>query len=108
LDQTWDVDNLKLFWNAFGLEPEGWIDASPILHLKDGVTYPDFLVATRGGQGRMGIARHFVDRLTSVGARAQLVDANPYDHGETGRMLGLPGDEIVTPPVRAFLADCVR
>jgi acetyl esterase/lipase len=108
LDQDWDVDNLELFWNAFGLDPAGWAAASPMTWLSPDRPVPPFLIGTRGQAARMAIAQAFATKLREVGGRAKVVDLNPYEHGEVGRMLGAPGERKVSDPVRAFLADCLR
>jgi arylformamidase len=108
LAQDWDVDNLELFWNAFGLDPAAWAAASPITWLSPDREVAPFLVGTRGQAARIAIADAFAARVREVGGRAQVVDLNPYEHGEVGRMLGAPGERKVSDPVRAFLTDCLR
>ena len=91
--------------NAFTSDPEVWADASPTQHV-DGSEAP-FLVVTRGTPKRVAMAGAFVDQLDQAGVDATLLDVSPYTHEEVNRLLGAPGEQVVTPPVVDFLEDCV-
>jgi hypothetical protein len=49
----------------------------------------------------------FVDALRDAGVDAGLTDAGALSHAEVDLALGRPGDEVVTPPLTAFLEGCL-
>ncbi len=95
--------------NAFGTDPEVVADASPQVQVeRNGAPPADFLVVTRGSDGRVAGAQRFVDALNAGGGgTAALSVARPYSHEDVSRKLGEPGEDIVTPAVRQFLQQCL-
>lgn len=94
---------------AFGQDPATLADASPTIQArtKPG-ELPAFLVVARGLPRRQMIAEDFAAAVRAAGGSAQVVNANPYTHGEVNTQLGVPGEGRVTPPTEAFLAGCLR
>ena len=82
-------------------------DASPINHVDDREQPPDFLVISRGGPRRVGVAQAFADAVTEAGGQAEVLDATGYTHGDVNKRLGEPGETVVTPPVEAFTKECL-
>jgi acetyl esterase/lipase len=92
--------------NAFGDDPDGLRDASPIYQVEGGEDLPRFLVVTRGLPERRAIASRFAATLSSAGADATLVVAPGYSHADVNRRLGRSDDSVVTPAVDRLLAGC--
>jgi arylformamidase len=92
---------------AFGDDPATWRDASPIEHVAAGRAIPQFLVVERGTARRRRAAEAFVDRLRDAGVAVTVVDAGSLSHAEVNSSVGRSGDSVVTPPLEAFLAECL-
>ncbi len=93
---------------AFGTDPAGLVDASPLhaLQSRSG-RGPDAVVVTRGLPARRDQARDFADALGATGAAVTVVDATGYSHRDVNQRLGTPDDTVVTPPVTSFLEECL-
>nr|AUN36999.1 esterase/lipase [uncultured bacterium] len=96
------------FVNCFGDKPEEWRRASPIFNLSPGKDIPPMLIVKRGGPDRRTQVQAFVDALAKIGAKAETLDARSYTHGDVNQKIGAPGDEVVTPPLMKFLAECFK
>jgi hypothetical protein len=68
----------------------------------------DTLVVVRGSRSRFLLSQGYADAVRSAGAAAEVFDASPLGHEDVNRLLGVPGDEVVTPVVAAFLDECAR
>lgn len=100
----WEVDIIDVaFPGQFAL-----VDGSPTLQAEEHAdeNTPDFLIVTRGRDERIESSERLASTLTNAGAIATVLDVSPYDHGEVNTMLGVAGEEMVTPPVDAFFANC--
>lgn len=94
--------------NAFGTDEEVIGEASPQVQVqRNGAPDAEFLVVTRGSDGRVAGAQAFVDALNDSGGTAALMLARPYSHEEVNLHLGEPGEQIVTPGVGDFLERCL-
>jgi len=93
------------YQNAFTEDPEVWAEASPVNHV-EGDEAP-FLVITRGTPGRVAMANAFTDQLAAAGDEATVLDASPYTHDDVNRLLGSTGEDVITPVVTGFFADCL-
>jgi len=108
---TWDLATSPAFESglvtgAFGTDPEVLAAASPLLQIRDhGAPALPFLVVTRGSSARVDGAQGFVDALRASGGDATLVVAAGYSHADVNQRLGEPGETVVTPVVRTFLAE---
>lgn len=100
----WEVDIISL---AFPTE-EALVDGSPTLQAEQhaSAATPDFLIVTRGRDERIESSERLAATLTAGGAVATVADLSPYDHSEVSTMLGVDGEEMVTPAVDEFLAGC--
>jgi arylformamidase len=95
-----------LYENAFGTDPEVQADASPINHVDDRTTLPDFLLISRGGPRRVATAQAFADAITGARGTAEVLDATGYTHMDVNVRLGEPNETVVTPPVERFAKAC--
>lgn len=109
---AYDLRNLvddedEVFFGAFGNDPATIFDASPTLQAAahPGVM-PSFLAVTRGSPRRVAVVQTFADTVTAGGSTAHVFNANPYSHEQVNTQLGRPGEQLVTPPVTAFLSTC--
>jgi arylformamidase len=96
-----------LILGAFGDDPEVLADASPLVQLgvHDGPV-ADTLLVVRGSRGRYLQSQEYADAVRFAGASAEVFDAGPLSHEDVNRLLGAPGDDVVTPVVAAFLDGC--
>ncbi|MFZ4519797.1 MAG: alpha/beta hydrolase [Microthrixaceae bacterium] len=102
-------DEDGIYATAFGQDPATLADASPTLQARTQPgSMPSFLVVTRGVPRREVIARDFATAVREAGGSADVLDANPYTHEQVNTRLGVPGEQVVTPPVEAFLERCLR
>ena len=100
----WEVDIIELsFPGQFAL-----VDGSPTLQAEEHAdeNTPDFLIVTRGRDERIESSERLAATLNAAGAVATVADVSPYDHGEVNTMLGIEGEEMVTPAVDGFFANC--
>lgn len=98
------VGDPTLWLTAFGETTEEWIDASPVSFVAPGKAIPDFFLAVRGSTDRQARADTFLAALRGAGTRAVDVRVPSYTHAEVGAAPG--ADDLVTPPLERFLADC--
>ena len=95
-----------MFRNAFGDDPDVWRAASPLVTAAEGGA-PPFLVVTQGNRARVAGSEAFARALRDAGGTAEVLDASPYDHAEVNRLIGTAGDDVVTPVLEPFVADCL-
>lgn len=95
--------------NAFGTDPEVLADASPSTRIeRHGSPSTRYLIVTRGSARRREVAAEFVELVEASGGDARLLVAGDYSHEDVNRVLGEPGESIVTPPVSEFLRECLN
>jgi acetyl esterase/lipase len=102
-----DPGGRQLLTNAFGDDPDVLRDASPMTHIGDRANLPEFLVVRRGFPNRQGYATTFADALEAAGGEVTILDANPLTHGQANKVIGAPGDRIMTPPLERFTKSCL-
>jgi acetyl esterase/lipase len=96
-----------LILGAFGDDPDVLAGASPLVQLGvHGGPVADTLVVVRGSRERYLQSQEYATAVRSAGATAEVFDAGPLSHEDVNRLLGTPGDEVVTPVVAAFLDGC--
>lgn len=101
-------ENNQIYLNAFGQSNTFWAEASPINNLFSGNSYPNFFIAKRGSNTRMGYANAFISKLQSVGVTVSEITANQYDHEGINDAIGAAGETIITEPLKNFFAQCFR
>jgi acetyl esterase/lipase len=94
--------------NAFGTDPTVQANASPVTHVAPGKSIPPFLIATRGAADRQAIQESFRQALADAGVKATMIDASGLTHEEVNDSIGAPGDTVMTPPIVAFLEECLK
>ncbi len=75
-------------------------------HVAKGKGIGDFLLAGRGGPGRLALAKDFTDALKAAGSKATIIDASSLDHSGVNDQIGKAGDTVMTAPIKAFLKGC--
>jgi len=93
-----------IYRNAFGNDPAVWRDASPINHV-DTTDAPQ-LVVRRGVLARQRSQAEYAQAFRDAGVPVTVVPTPGYSHGDVNRYLGSPDDDLLTPAVDDFLADC--
>ncbi|NIA13336.1 MAG: alpha/beta hydrolase fold domain-containing protein [Nitrospiraceae bacterium] len=83
-----------MFEAAFGEDPAGWPDASPVNHVEADKGIPPFLLIHAGDRIRSEIQCYaLADQLEAAGVTAEVKHAKDRDHASLNRRIGLPGDE---------------
>ena len=95
-----------VYRTAFGDDPATWTAASPIEHVTADAGIPPFFVVERGMPSRRRAAAAFVRRLRDAGIPVTVVDAGSLSHAEVNVAVGQTGDDVITPPLEQFLAEC--
>lgn len=102
-----DARTRPLFAAAFGDDPVTLAGASPTVQAREQAAgLPDVLVVTRGSPARVAESAEFAAAIRDGGATGELVDAGSYTHEQVNTELGVPGEDVVTPPTRGFLQAC--
>ena len=96
----------RIVENAFGADAEVWKDASPINHLEDRTTLPQFQLVVRGSPSRRASESAFADAVQAAGGTATVIEAAGFSHADVNRLIGAPGDSVMTPAVTEFVAGC--
>ena len=96
----------QLYLDAFGTDPETWAEASAINHVKAGAGIPPHLLVRRGTLPRQRQLEAYANALTAAGVPVKIVDARGLSHNQVNTQIGVPGDEVMTPAVTSFLAEC--
>jgi acetyl esterase/lipase len=115
LDGTYDVRahvaaggfQGDMYVAAIGDDPATQRAASPPDAVRPDAGTPAFHVVTRGPRVRVAQSEAFVGALADAGVEAGLTDAGRLGHAEVNAAVGQPGDEVVTPPLTAFLDGCL-
>jgi arylformamidase len=95
----------SIYVNAFGLEPRGWVDASPTSHVATDLerAYPPFLIfhAADRAASRI-ISEDLADALREAGGEALLSAAPEDSHASVNRQIG-EADDPQTAEILRFL-----
>jgi arylformamidase len=108
ISKQWEMVDAKTrayHETVWGADPKGWEDPSPITHLRQGRSYPAFLLAhlTSRADSRWQ-AEAFAARCREVGASARVL-AVGTTHEAMNEKLGCEGD-VTTAEVYRFMAEC--
>lgn len=79
---------------------------SAMTYVKPGVGIPATIAVIRGSAERERVQRDYLRALAAAGVPTEMIDARELDHAEVGIRIGDVDDEIMTPPLTAFLAGC--
>ncbi|PIE23625.1 MAG: carboxylesterase type B [Neptuniibacter caesariensis] len=97
-----------LYINAFGVDGDLNIQASPIYNIIKGVTYPKFFIAKRGSAKRIRMTDRFINALKENSVFVSQVDGSIYNHKEINQVIGQPNDELITNKLILFLKECFQ
>ena len=98
--------NNKAYINAFGLNANSNIAASPLFNIKQGTAYPKFFIAKRGGAERLARANAFINTLKNNGVAVSEVDGSIYDHNGINTAIGETDEELITNALTVFYQSC--
>jgi acetyl esterase/lipase len=96
----------RLWEAALGNNPRYATETSATLLVEPGVGIPPVIGVVRGTERRQRIERGFLDALRDAGIEATEIDARALSHQEVNTRIGAPGDDVMTPPLVAFLDTC--
>jgi acetyl esterase/lipase len=91
---------------AFGDEPQGWADASPMAHAERGGKLPPFFLAIAYGpalENKRRDVQRFVAALRKTGTRADLLDASAFRSHESLMTEFGKADDPVAPRLVEFV-----
>jgi acetyl esterase/lipase len=97
-------ENNSLYINAFGVNTDSNLQASPIYTIESGVSYPNFFVAKRGSSETIAIADNFINTLESNGVFVSQIDGSIYDHNGINNAIGELNETLVTNALKDFFA----
>jgi acetyl esterase/lipase len=95
-----------LYRTVFGDDPATWRELSPLTHLGDGPV-PDLFLVRRGTASRQAQVDAFADAARVAGAEVTVVDLPGFSHEDVNKRIGEPADDLLTPALQTFLADCL-
>lgn len=101
-----NTESQDMFINAFGVDEDENIVASPFHNVFPYTNYPKFLIATRGSLNRIEAAEAFRQKLEDFGVTVSLVNGNPYDHEGINNAIGQEDEALISTPLRLFFEEC--
>lgn len=84
----------KWYRDAFGANPAGWADASPIRHVAPGKGIAPFLIVHTARADAVTQSRALAAALRKAGASADLLATPKQGHAEVNRQFGRDGDMV--------------
>lgn len=96
----------RLWEAALGDNPRYVTETSATLLIEPGIGIPPMIGVVRGTERRQRIEREFLETLRDAGIEATEIDARALSHQEVNTRIGAPGDDVMTPPLVAFLGRC--
>ncbi len=104
------IQNLQseMHINAFGIDPQENIAASPIRNITGNSYIPAFFIGKRGNADRLAAANYFIQSLRQNNVSVTEVEANMYSHSGINAAIGKEGENIITPPLVTFFENCFR
>lgn len=97
---------VRTYTNVFGSDPDVWVEASPIAHVAGDSDIPPFLLARRGSPDRRSMVDDFATALSEASVVVTIIDAAGLTHEEIRTSIGAADDDVLTPPLMAFLENC--
>lgn len=91
---------------SLGDAPDYLTSTSATYLVRPDAGIPPTIGVVRGPPRRVAIAQGFLDALESAGVPTVAIDASSLSHDEVSTRIGAPGDDVMTPPLVAFLDDC--
>jgi arylformamidase len=100
------VDETDQWLAALGNNPDYLTATSATGLIKPDIGIPPMIGVVRGGTRRQQIEAAFLDRLVDNGIAATAIDASTLSHADVARLIGAPGDTVMTSPLMQFLTAC--
>lgn len=97
----------NLYRLVFGTDPARWDELSPRSRLGD-AEVPDLFLVRRGEPGRRAQVDAFVAAARRADVSVTVVDLPTFTHADVNTRIGDATDDLLTPALQAFLADCLR
>lgn len=102
-----DPDGERQQWAvALGNNPDYLTDTSATGLIRSGVGIPPLIGVVRGTPQRQGIEAAFLDAAAQADIATTIIDARTLSHADVTRMIGAPGDTVMTEPIVRFLTTC--
>ena len=83
-----------MYADAFGTDPAGWPDASPVHFVARGQAIPPFLIVRTDRADAVTQSKLLADALTGAGVDARVLPAPGYTHMDANRRIGQPNEPI--------------
>lgn len=104
--KTAQGQHLKLYQSVFGKDPAKLKAASPIYHLKQGRSCPDYLIIPIAGREiTQTQSKHLAAMIKKTGGHAEVFVAKNRSHMTLNKQIGNPGD-VPTQEIMKFLKKC--
>ena len=95
LIEVYNLTSLPLYVIPFGADPEGWADASPVIHVNSGKGIPAFtLIYVEGSASTQQDGELLAEQLSQADIDINMVEASDKTHSSLNKDIGLTGDEI--------------
>ena len=98
----------EMYTNAFGIDFNDAIEASPIYNIFNVKNYPKFFVAKRGTVSRINLANEFINKLELNGVQVTQVEGSIYTHEEINTTIGAENETLITVPLKQFFENCFK
>jgi arylformamidase len=95
-----------LYRSVFGDDLATWEALSPLTHVGEAPA-PDLFLVRRGTATRRAQVDVFADAAREAGTEVTVVDLPSFSHEDVNKRIGDPDDDVLTPALQAFLADCL-
>ena len=102
-----DPDGEKQQWvAALGNNPNYLTDTSATRLLQRDIGIPSIIGVVRGTPQRQAIETAFLDTAEQSNIPVTSIDARTLSHADVNRLIGAPGDTVMTEPIVRFLTAC--
>ena len=103
-----DPDGERQQWaDALGNNPDYLTDTSATGLIRPGIGIPPMIGVVRGTPQRQRIETEFLDTAEQADIATTTIDARTLSHADVNRMIGAPGDTVMTEPIIDFLTTCL-
>lgn len=108
-DLTQSAHNSRLFQHVFGDNPDIWLKASPVHHVKSAKSIPAFFIMSGKDRRQDRAARlshEFAQALEQSGVKTELVIVEGMEHKAINQAIGNPEDTLIMPRLSGFIDYC--
>ena len=92
----------EMYQAAFGDDPAGWADASPVNFVARGHVTAPFLIVHTDRPDSVRQSTLLADKLRDAGVEARLFRAAGYTHADVNRRIGQPGEPVTGAIIEAL------